>query len=101
MVVVMRRAKKTDNNQSDIVTELRSIPGVTVILEKDDILVGYKGKTYWFEIKNEDGVSRKTGEILDSALRDSQKKILKEFTGHYRIVWSIEQILEDLGISLK
>ncbi|KKK84038.1 hypothetical protein LCGC14_2787400, partial [marine sediment metagenome] len=54
---------KIDSNQREIVKSLRKIPGITVELNHHDFLLGYKGKTYWFEIKNSDCVSPKTGEI--------------------------------------
>lgn len=93
-----RRKDKIDGNQNAIVSELRRIPGVSVETGHDDILVGYQGRTYWFEIKAEDALSKKTGEIRDSALKDSQKTLIRDFNGHYRVVWSIVQILEDVGI---
>lgn len=89
---------KVDTNQSSIVKELRKIPGVSVELDHDDILVGYRGRTYWFEIKNPDCVSRKTGKILESTKQPSQVKLEKEWRGHYRVVWNINQILLDMRI---
>ena len=85
-----RYAAKIDSNQPAIVKALRDIYGVTVQTGHDDILVGYKGKTYWFEIK----VNEK------SVVKDSQVKILSEWKGHYEIVWSIDQILKTLEIKL-
>ncbi len=93
-----RMKAKVDDNQGDIVDELRKIPGATVEVGHDDILVGYRGKTYWYEIKNPDAVSKKTGEILESEIQDSQKKLRAEWAGHYRIVSSLDEILRDLGI---
>jgi hypothetical protein len=93
-----RKAAKIDANQPAIVKALRAIPGVTVQLGMDDILVGYNGITYWFEIKEPEKVSKKTGKILDSAIKPSQMKLLDTWTGHYSIVWSLGQILTELGI---
>ena len=93
-----RRAAKIDANQPAIVKALRKIPDVTVQTGMDDLLVGYKGFTYWFEIKEPEKVSKKTGKILDSAIKPSQMKLLDTWTGHYSIVWSLEQILAELGI---
>jgi hypothetical protein len=93
-----RRAAKIDANQPAIVKALRKIPGVTVQTGMDDLLVGYKGFTYWFEIKEPEKVSKKTGEILESAIKPSQVKLRDTWTGHYSIVWSLEQILAELGI---
>lgn len=84
-----RQAAKVDRNQSNIVKELRQIPGIKVIVGHDDILVGCRGKTYWYEIK----ASGK------SDIKKSQKNLINNFTGHYKIVWTIEQILSDIGVS--
>ena len=98
--VNLKYAKKIDNNQQSIVRSLRSIPGVSVELDHDDILVGRLGKTYWFEIKNPSKVSKKTGDILESAIKPSQKRIRSTFTGHYSIVSSLDQILIEIGIRI-
>ena len=82
------RANRIDQNQPEIVKALRKIPGVTVELGMDDILVGYQGKTYWYEIK--------VGE--KSAVKPSQVKLLENWKGHYKIVWNLEMILEDIGM---
>lgn len=92
-----RYSARTDKNQKDIVAALRSIPGVTVVTGMDDILVGYKGLTYWYEIKNPDTV-KKNGLVSESKIKKSQKRLKNEFTGHYIIVYSLDQILKDLGI---
>ncbi len=80
------RHKKVDANQADIVEDLRKA-GLSVELDHDDILVGHQGKTYWFEIK--------TGP--KAKVKDSQKRLLKEWKGHYKIVWSTEMILEEIN----
>jgi len=83
-----RRAAKVDNNQKDIVKALRKVPGVSVVLDVNDILVGYDGKTYFYEIK----------ETPKSTVKDSQYKLIKDFTGHYRFAFSVEDILQDIGV---
>ena len=84
-----RRAARIDKNQNQIVDELRSIAGLSVQVGHDDILVGYKGKTYWYEIK--------AG--AKSEIKESQKKILAEYSGHYKIVYTVDQILEDIKLN--
>ena len=82
-----RIAANIDNNQNDIVDKLRKIPGVSVEVGHDDILVGYRGKTYWYEIKDPAKcVSKKTKVILTSCIKDDQIRILANFKGHYRII---------------
>ena len=61
-----RKAAKVDANQADIVKELRAL-GYSVELNHDDILVGHRGKTYWFEIK--------TGPKAE--VKESQKKLFR------------------------
>lgn len=92
-----RRAAKADTNQNAIVAALRDIPGVTVATRHDDILVGYKRKTYWYEIKSERAVSRKTGKVLESSKQKDQVKLENGWTGHYRIVSGIDDILDDIA----
>jgi len=94
--LVKMRAKKIDANQAEIVKTLREIPGVTVEVGHDDILVGYRGRTLWYEVKDPKHVG-KDGTIRQSAIKDSQKKLIKEWQGFYRIVWHVAQILKDLN----
>jgi len=90
---------KIDTNQQAIVKALRRIPGVTVEVSHDDILCGRNGVTYWFEIKEpEKCLSKKTGKLLISALKPSQVELLDKWTGHYSVVWSLDQILKEIGI---
>ena len=93
---VNRRAARVDDNQKAIVDEQRSYPGIKVTLGMDDILVGYKGKTYWYEVKNPNAISKRTGELLCSKVKVGQKALAKEWTGHYKLVTTAEEILSEL-----
>ena len=84
-----RRKAKVDSNQKEIVEALRSIPGITVAPDHDDILVGYRNRTWWYELKSP-GKERR--------LQPSQVKLFNEWTGHYRVVSSLKEILRDLGV---
>jgi hypothetical protein len=95
---VRRTAAKVDNNQAEIVKALRKIPGVSVEVGHDDILVGHLGRTYWFEVKNIDAISKKTGMVNSSEITPSEQKLLLTFTGHYRMVWTLDQILSEIGL---
>lgn len=90
-----RYLRRTDQNQKDIVEGLRRL-GFSVYLDVDDILVGCNGKNYWYEIKKPETVSKRTGKVNDSAKKEGQKKLEKEWQGHYRIVSSLDEILEDI-----
>lgn len=81
-----RRADKVDANQAAIVKELRAA-GLTVETGHDDIVVGYQGRTFWYEIK--------TGPR--SEIKTSQAKLLDTWRGHYKIVWTAQMIFADIG----
>ena len=87
-----------DNNQGSIVEALRKIPSISVETDHDDIFVGYKGFNYWYELKNPNKVSKKTGKINESGKQDTQKTLEKTWKGHYKIVSSLDEILKDMGI---
>lgn len=69
---------------------------MTVEVGHDDILVGYMGRTYWYEIKSPDCV-KADGTLKAGALKDSQIALKKTWRGHYRIVWSLPQIISDIN----
>lgn len=86
-----RRAAKVDDNQAAIVSALRQIPGVSVAVGHDDILVGYRGRTFWVEIKNPTASKkRKEGEVSQRALKEAWR-------GHYAIVESLDAIISELN----
>ena len=84
-----RRAAKVDANQSEIVKELRE-KGYSVEVGHDDILVGYKGFTFWYEIKAH----------ARSVIKPSQILLLAEWHGHYKIVWTARMIINDIDNKL-
>jgi hypothetical protein len=86
----------TDKNQSEIVEKLRQIPGMSVELNHDDILVGFRGLSFWYELKSDNAISKKTGEILESHIEPDQERILKTWRGHYKIVSSFDEIFKDI-----
>lgn len=92
---------RTDDNQSDIISELRKIPGVSVEPGHDDILVGYNGRTYWIEIKDPAKVLNKNGTMHPSKFKKSQIKLLETWKGHYDIAWTLWDVLNIIGISVK
>lgn len=92
-----RQAAKVDDNQAQIVLELRAIPGVSVQTGHDDLLVGHAGQTYWVEVKRPDQ-RRKDGEWKAGALKPAQKALLESWTGHYLVACTSEEILRDIGL---
>ena len=92
-----RRAAKVDDNQARIVQELRAVIGVTVQIDHDDILVGYKGKTHQVELKNPARCLGKDGTLKVGALRPSQIELLETWTGSYFVAWDSRMILVKIG----
>jgi len=95
------RRANIDTAQKPICAVLQSIPGVTVALGHNDVLVGYQGRTYWYEIKSRRAL-RKDGTLglKDRKTTDKQQALLAAWRGHYRIVSTVEEILRDLGIEI-
>jgi hypothetical protein len=92
-----RKDAKVDSNQPKIVQELRDL-GFSVETNHDDILCGKFGITGWYEIKNpEYAESKKTGKVLESAKKDSQKKLDKEWKGHRKTIFTTEEIVNDFN----
>lgn len=94
----MRTKAKIDLNQPDIVKALRDIPHVSVhstaALGKGfpDLCVGYRGKTYLFEIKNPALVPSKQRLTPDETTWHS------DWFGHVAIVTTADQILDHIGV---
>ena len=93
-----RQAARVDSNQQKIVHILRRLPGVTVEVGHDDILVGVAGSTYWFELKTLKCVG-KDGKIRESEITDSEKDRRANWRGHYSIVSSLEEIMIEIGLT--
>ena len=62
----------------------------------DDILVGKNGKTYWYEIKDPKKALKQDGTFKAGQIKDSQIKLSNEWRGHYKIVTSTEEIVNDI-----
>ncbi len=88
-----RRAARIDVNQPLIVDQLRSM-GMSVQLGMDDILVGWEGKTFWFEIKDPEKTLKKDGTYRAGTLKPSQEKLLDSWGGQYNVVHSVEEIVD-------
>jgi len=93
-----RRNPRTDENQRDLVAALRKIPGVTVKTGVDDILIGRCGVNYLIEIKNPETAVKKSGGLKAGALKKSQVELQNEWQGHYAVLWTMDQILAEIGI---
>jgi hypothetical protein len=95
---IPRRAQKRDANEKEMVAELRS-RGISVMYGSEvDLIVGYRARTYLFEVKQHDKLFLKDGVTFRAgAIKPSQSKLMSTWRGHWCVVWSIEQILNQIG----
>ena len=92
----MRRRPRTDDNQPQIVKELRKIPGFSVAITTAvgggfvDIVVGYQGISGLYEIKDpaKPPSARK--------LTDKEKKFHRTWFGHARVAETTVEIVLDM-----
>jgi len=87
--------KRTDLNQKELVRTLKQIPGVSVVDLSavgqgcPDLLVGYKGKNFLFEIKN----TRTKGK-----LNERQEEWFSAWKGQVCVVRDIDDLLDVLWL---
>ena len=93
-----RKDAAVDENQPEIVKQLRGIPGVSVEPGHDDLLVGCRGVTYWFELKNPAKLT-KNGRLPIAQMKRAQIDLLRSWRGQYNIVSDIDEILEIIGVT--
>lgn len=86
---------RTDGNQKEIIEKWMKIPGASYVDLHNvrngcpDLLLGYGGLNFLFEIKNKGGkMTPKQGEFFIS------------HTGHRSVVYGFDQILQEVGRTL-
>lgn len=89
---------RVDDNQSAIVKSLNRVPGVSVEADHHDLIVGYRRRSWWIEIKTEDARSKKTGKVKPSELTPSEKRRLADPNFQYDVCFSAEEILKVIGV---
>ena len=92
---------RIDTNQTSVVAALRKIPGVKVLVDHDDILIGRNGFNWLVEIKDPAKTLRKDGRVKPDVFKKSQIDLMRDWPGQYRICWTLDEILEVMGISPK
>lgn len=90
---------RTDRNELSIVKAIEKIPGVTVSRGHDDLLIGHQGRTFWIEVKDPNRVLNKNGTMHPKHVKDSQVDLLQGWTGHYAICWTLDDVLDVIGIA--
>lgn len=94
----MRRAARIDGNQKQIVKELRQIPGCLVTSTAGvgkgfpDIVVGYQGMNYLFEIKDPEKPPNKR------RLTKHEHEFHEAWTGQVSVIHTTEEAMEIMGI---
>lgn len=89
---------RVDANQKQIINSLRMIPSISVFPTHmvgkgfPDIVVGYKGKNYLFEIKDDAKTKSQT------KLTQAEEKFHSAWSGQVDTIKTIEQILSILKI---
>jgi hypothetical protein len=87
----MRRAARTDANQAEIVEALRQAGASVQLLHAvgegcPDLAVGYRGQTYFIEVKTPGG-----------SLNEREQKWHQQWRGHVAVVRSAEEALRVIG----
>lgn len=89
----MTYARRVDLNHAEIRDGLRALPGVSV---QDvsrfpgclDLLVGWRGRTYWLEVKQ----PGKRAEFTKL-----EEVLFRTWTGHKAVVVSLEEAMKEIG----
>jgi len=84
--------RKRDQNEPSIVAALRAVGATVEQLDIVDLLVGYCGGNWLFEVKTPSGLKRK------SKTAERQAKWQHEWAGQVHIVSSPEEALRRIGI---
>ena len=88
--------KRVDENQREIVQALNGIKGCEVLDLSavgegcPDIVVGYMGRNYFFELKNQDKP------LGDKQLTQPQQKFFDNWTGQRQKVETIQEIIKTI-----
>ena len=93
----MRKYGKRDRNQPEIVKVLRRIPGVSVMdiasvgNGAPDLVAGYRGENWLFEVKSESGRKRKNG-----GLTPAEHAFAVNWQGQWSCASNVEEILRKI-----
>ena len=85
--------RKVDSNQAEIVSLIRSVPGVSVFDVSrfghglPDLIVGFRGVNYLVEVKSERG-----------DLTDAERDFFNDWQGQAAIARTVDDLLQIIGI---
>lgn len=88
---------KPDKAMGPIIKDLKKLPDVSYVIlsgvgrGSGDLLVGYRKKNYYYEVKNDE----------DGKLNENETVFHKNWKGDIKIVWTTEQILKDIKYEVK
>ena len=94
----MRRKARIDQNQNEVVRQLRNIPGVTVRITSmvgegfADFVIGYKKRNFLIELKNSKNIPSK------KKLTPEEEKFFQAWTGQVDKAETIEDCLKIIGL---
>lgn len=74
--------------------------GISVMqTDEVDLICGWRNQNFLFELKNPEKLFKADGVTFrKGAIKESQSKLRATWQGNYNIVWSIDQILNKMGI---
>jgi hypothetical protein len=94
----MRRKARIDNNQNEIVRQLRKIPGFSVAITSalgdgfPDAVVGFRKKNLLIEIKDPKQPPSKR------KLTEEEEKFHNSWTGEIYVVHTVDDVLKIFGL---
>ena len=93
------RAARIDDNQNEIVGQLRSVPGLTVAITSGlghgmgDFIIGWQGVNSWIELKDGDKPPSKR------KLTPAERKFHAQWAGQIDVALTFEDCLRIIGVS--
>jgi hypothetical protein len=96
-------ARRRDSNEKAIIEALRAAGASVQQLDEvgvPDLLVGYAGKTWLVEVKDEHGKAEKRSKRTEIGLRDTQEKWWAAWKGGPLVtVCTVEEALAVIGVA--
>lgn len=94
-----RYAARTDANHKEIVEALHGVGATTentaaLGQDRPDVIVGFRGRNYWLEIKNP---AQRSKSGVPWKGRNQHEEWHARWNGHVETVWTIEEALRAIG----